>query len=107
MADTVPGANADIYRTMEHALNHLSPTYMSTKSKADLEYDYRVTAAKVRGSVDDAITKGMKQIYDAADNEKLKKLQAKLQVQEYDKKVIDEVIDEASEIFRKHRLQAR
>ena len=102
-----PGANADIYRKMERALRRLDPPHIYSKTKEELEYDYRGEAVVVKRYVLDAISEGMKQIYDAADNEKLKQLKSKLHMDEYDKKIIDEVIKEASEIFRKHKLEAR
>ncbi len=101
-----PGADADIYRRMEHALNHLSPPYISTKSKEDLEYDYRVATAKVKGYIADAIEKAMKEIYNAEDKTKLQELKASLHMHEYKKDTIDKVIDEASDIFLKHGMQA-
>jgi hypothetical protein len=102
-----PGANADIYRKMERAFYSLTIPTVSNKTKEGLEYDCRHEAATVRSYVLDAINKGMKQIYDEADNEKLKLLKSKLHIMEYDKNVLDEVIEEASGIFRKHKLEAR
>ena len=101
------GADADIYRKMERAYNTWQRNSNGNKDEDDNYYDYRVTFAIVRTHVWDAINKGQDQIYDAADKEQLKTLTSRLHMEEYGKKVMDEVIEEASKTFRKNNLQAR
>jgi hypothetical protein len=100
-----PGADADIYRSMELALALLDEPKISTKSVNELDLEYRYAAAKVRRYTVDAINKGISRIYDTADRQALEQLAAKLHVREFRKDVIDKVIDEASEIFSKHHIE--
>jgi hypothetical protein len=101
------GADADIYRDMEHADNDLETKTMYDSQEAR-EYEFRKQMAKVREYVSNAIGEGSKQISYRASEEELKELEdmrATLNWNFYDKKKLDEIIDRTNSIFQKHNLE--
>jgi hypothetical protein len=101
------GADADIYRDMEHAHTDLTNQSMYA-TQSEREYEYRKCFAKVRRHVDDAIREGIKQIKykaETADVEKLQTMTSKLNFDFYNKDELDKIIDEANNIFHKYGLE--
>lgn len=101
------GGDADIYRKLEREFYSWQKAGEGSKEKEDKEYEYRMSAAKVRTHVLDAIEKAQTQINDTVDTEQLNNLKSRLHMEEYDKQVFDEAIEEAGAIFRRNNLQAR
>ncbi len=101
------GADADIYRKMERAHYSWQSAESIGKNKEDDEYEFRVSAAKVISHVDDALKRALPQIHDIADKEILEKMRTMFPIGKYDKKIIDEVIKEAGNIFQKNGLNAK
>jgi len=110
-------ADADVYRDMELALRGVElqkeaikngQMPISTKSVNDLEYEARVAIAKVRGNVSAAISEALRNTdlkYSSEETkQKLKHLQSKLNINEYNKDTIDNVISEVWDIFRENKL---
>ncbi|MBX2969932.1 MAG: hypothetical protein KF803_11225 [Cyclobacteriaceae bacterium] len=110
-------ADANVYRDMEHALREVElqkeaikkgQMPISTKSIEDLEYEARVYIAKVRGNVSAAISEALRNTnlkYSSEEiKQNLKGLQSKLNINEYNKDVIDNVISEVWDIFRENKL---
>lgn len=106
----VKGADADVYRKLEHAEMHLNDPYWN-KTQEQKEYDYRSSFAEVKMHVRNALVEGLKQIHYKATKQDVEKIEAmETQINSirfYDKKRLDEVIDEADEIFRKYGLEPR
>lgn len=100
------GADADIYRKMQREYYSWQGQSEGVPDNRDKLYDYRVAAAKVKSHVQSAINKALSQIYNDTDSAVLSALKAKLHIDEYDKQIIDQVIEEASVIFRKNNLKA-
>lgn len=103
------GADADVYRKLEHAEMHLTNPNRN-KTKEEKEYDYRTAFAGVKTYVSNAIREGAKQVqYKATQEEagKLEGMQTELNdFAFYDKKRLDEIIREADKIFGEHGLEA-
>lgn len=100
------GADADIYRDMEHAHTDLTTKVMYA-TQSEREYEYRKRFAKVRRHVDDAIAEGIRQIKYSASKEDVERLQAiagKLNFDFYNKEELDKIIKEANDIFHKYGL---
>lgn len=110
-------ADADVYRGMEHALSEVElqkaaikngQSPISTKSIEDLEYKARVSIAKVRGNVSAAISEALQNTNLKYSSEETKQnligLQSKLNINEYNKDIIDDVISEVWDIFRENKL---
>jgi len=97
------------YHELERAVRQCNSPETSTKSKEELEYDVRVAGTKVALGVEDAIKKAMAEVkYDADAKEEIKILEElikKVSLQR-DIKVINEVIEEAMNIFIKLKLEA-
>ncbi len=95
-------AEATIYRKMERAENALK-TRMSTTANGDLEYDYRSAAIEVSMNVNDALREVISDSFLAEKNKNTKKrleeLANKISMNT-DRKTIDEIIEEAHEIFK-------
>lgn len=101
------GADADIYRGMEHAHRELTA---KTKigSQDDREYEYRKAFAAVRMNVEQALKKGMDSIKYSASPEELETLNEMISsftFEFYDKEKIDQIIIRAIAIFRNHGLE--
>jgi hypothetical protein len=104
------GADADVYRKLEHAEMHLTnPNW--NKTKEEKEYDYRVAFAGVKSYLVNALKEGFKQVqYKATEKEieKLESIRTELNdIDFYHKKRLDEIIGEADKIFKGHGLEAR
>ncbi|ANI89315.1 hypothetical protein A9P82_08500 [Arachidicoccus ginsenosidimutans] len=105
------GANADIYRRLEQAEWHRNDPLWG-KSQKEKENDYRNAFMKVRRYVEDAMLVGIREIQNAAateeDVQQLKTLRTELvNMQRLNKNRLDEIIDEATKIFRKNNLIVR
>lgn len=100
------GADADIYRSMEHAFNNLmTKTLFATQEQR--EYDFKQKFSKVRINVDNAIAFGVRDLRSKLSVEETAKLQAMngdLRYNFYDKERLDEIIHDADEIFHKYGL---
>lgn len=106
----VKGADADLYRKLEYAETQLTdPDWNKTQEQK--EHDYRSVFVEVRMHVRKAVRDGKEKIKYSALKEEMKKLEemesALHKLNFYDKKILDEIIDNASDIFRKYGLQAR
>jgi hypothetical protein len=103
------GADADIYRQMQHAHNDLTTKTMY-KTQNEREYEYRSSFAAVRGNVDKAIKEGIKQVNYTAKKEDITELQtmsADLTMDFYDKSKLDTIISRADKIFHSCGLEMR
>ena len=109
--------DADVYRDMERSLREVElqkdaikkrEMPASTKSIDQLEYEAKAATVKVRENVYDAINEALKRtkLRHASEDtlKRLKGLQSKLSLDEYDKKVIDNVISEVWKVFRENQL---
>lgn len=101
------GADADIYRGMEYAWRNLDDSH-SSKSSAELEYDFRSRLAMVRGYVEKALKVGLEKIKYRALKEDLTKIETMLQYvarwDQYEKDELDRIIKEADQLFQKNGL---
>lgn len=106
----VKGADADIYRRMDMAKRHLDDPYWG-KSKEQKEHDFYSSFIQVKDHVANAIKKGLEQIDYKATEEDINSLKTMLAALRehnfYDTEKLDEIIDNADEIFRKHGLKGR
>jgi len=102
-------ADADIYRDLEHAIRSVElqrtaiakgEMPISTRSVDDLEYEVRVSTAKVRNNVLQGLKEINRKTYDETERKKLLHLMQELTPDEYEKEVIDNVIDEAWSMVR-------
>lgn len=95
-------AEATIYRKMERAENALK-IGMSATTNGNLEYDYRSAAIGVSMNVNHALRKVISGSFFPEKNNKAKKrlqeLAGKVSMNT-DRKTIDEIIEEAHEIFK-------
>ena len=102
-------ADADIYRKMDRAYLHLKSPY-HTNAQEGKEYEYRCTFSAVRNHISQALAAGIKQIkHQAAEEEiqQLQKIAGMLRMDYYDREGLDQIIEEADEVFRKYGLQGR
>ncbi|MCA6431523.1 MAG: hypothetical protein IM613_18980 [Cytophagales bacterium] len=110
-------ADADVYKEMVHAISDTelqreaiknNQRRVSSKTLEQLEYDERVAIARVRSNVREAINEAVAntELKFASEEtiKKLRYLQSKLGVSEYDRRLIDNVISEAWDIFRDNKL---
>lgn len=106
----VKGADADIYRKMDMAQRHLDDPNWG-KSKEQKEHDFYSAFIRVKDHVAIAINKGISQIDYKATEEEINTLKAMLETLRkhnfYNKEKLDDIIDDADEIFRKHGLEGR
>lgn len=103
------GADADIYRAMEHAHRNLE-TQNLYKTHEEREYDYRSKFATVRKHVSDALKRGTEQIKNLlseAEAQSIVEMQAKLTYDFYDKEALDIIIRTGDTIFHAHGLEMR
>jgi len=97
------GADADIYRSMEHAHHNLeTKTLYFTQSER--EYQFQKAFATVRNNVRDAIEAGMKQVGSKEAIAQLQDLKSKLTIRFYSKEELDEIIEQADDILRENGL---
>ena len=94
----VKGADADIYRKVEHAMMYLDdPNWKGTKEKK--QQDYYNAFAEVRMYMRNALQEGIKQVKYRATKSELAKLEGmETEVHSLgfnDKKRLDEIIDQA------------
>ena len=104
---TSNGADADIYRDMEHAYIDLEAKTMFA-NQDDRVYGFQKKFARVRGYVEGALTEGIKKITHRADKEDIQKLEtmyASLTFRFYDKDALDTIINDAGHIFKKNGLE--
>lgn len=105
--DASKGADADIYRAMEHAHNNLSVKVMF-KTQDEREYDYRKKFAAVRSNVRDALQRGYDRIKGRLDNKdegKLASFISTLNFSVYDREELDKIIDESDELFSRYGVK--
>lgn len=105
---TKNGADADIYRNMQHAYNDLT-TKVMFKTQDDREYEYRKNFAAVRSNIERALKEGIKLIKyvaSAEEAQQLEKMSASLGYDFYDKDELDNIISQALITFKKHGLEA-
>lgn len=95
----VSGADADVQRKMELAINQLEYPETSPQSKHALEYAARSAIAEVRGYVESGIRKVALEIYNIEDRQQLADLLKNIPVMQYDPAAIDKTIVAATEIF--------
>lgn len=104
----VKGADADVYRRLELAETNLTNPYWN-KTQEQKDYDYRSAFAEVKMYVRNALREGVEQIkYKAtqAEIEKLENMETEIRsISFYDKNRLDEIIEEADDIFSKHGLE--
>lgn len=104
----IEGADADIYRKMEHAESHLNDPHWR-KTKEEKEYDYRSAFVEVKNHVANAIKKGSEKVKFKLSKEEESHLYRMLntvrRIDFYNKEELDEIIDKADEIFSKQGLQ--
>lgn len=107
------GADADIYRKMERAYNAL--TMAQIIKREDAEDQYHSAFAVVRRYVNKALEEGMNQIkyqasnqikYQASnsDRQQIQELSNNLDFDYFDKQELDEIIQQANDIFHKYGL---
>ena len=106
----VKGADADIYRKLEHAATYLDDSNMKgTKEKK--QQDYFNAFAEVKMYVRNALREGIRQVKHRTTKSEFTKLEAMEEevhsIKFYDKTGLDEIIEEADDIFRKYGLEAR
>lgn len=98
------GADADIYRAMEHAHYDLTTKSMF-KTQEEREYEFRKLFAEVREYIRKALNDGMDKIKPYTSPEEmnlLEKFRSKLTFDFCNKEELDHIIDEAGTIFSKH-----
>ena len=104
------GADADIYRKLERAEVNLTNANWN-KTQEEKEHDYNTAFAEVRMFVRNAFREGIKQVQHKTTKKEIEKLESmQTEVSSigfYDKKRLDEIIEEADDIFRTHGLEAR
>jgi hypothetical protein len=104
----VDGADADYYRSMEFAEAVLDDPNWG-KSKQDKEYEFRKAFAGIKMYVVKALRDGLKKVQyrvTKKETEKLETMQSEVSsIGFYNKKRLNEIIDDADEIFRKHGLE--
>jgi len=102
-------AEADIYRKMERVENAIKMR-MSASSNGDLEYNYRSAAINISVNVSEALRKVSKDFHFESKNQNLKQRLQKLAdnvSMSTDRKIIDDTIKEAHEIFKEIKLNLR
>ncbi len=102
------GADADIYRNMQHAHNDLTNDG-TLKSLNEREYEFRSAFAAVRGHVEKALVRGLAKIkYSASESDiqALEKSKAALTFKFYDVDKLDAIIEAAFSIFNKYGMTA-
>lgn len=108
------GADADIYRDMEHSkylyqeeienLKNKQPR-LRNQSIEDLEYEYRVECRKIWSYVVEAIKKGIDKYSSILSDEEIKKLEDCIKEKsEITSEFIDERIKIAQDIFVAHEI---
>lgn len=101
------GADADIYRKMEREHHNLTTKSLYATQEIR-EYEFSKSLASVKINVRDAILSSIKKIGDREDIEKLESFATELRSVRFNSKGrIDEIINNATDIFMKHGLQVR
>lgn len=103
-------ANADVYRKMEHAVNVYNAQKKAIQnnevpprrnSLEDIEFEMHVEIVKVSNNVCKALKKQLKSTHLKPKAEIIESLIEKLEPRNIDKKILDEVIDKATDIINK------
>ena len=104
------GADADIYRKLERAEVNLTNVHWN-KTQEVKEHDYYTAFAEVRMHVRNALREGVRQVEYRLSDEEIKlfeKIREEVnKLGFYNKKRLDEIIDQADDVFRKYGLEAR
>lgn len=103
------GADADIYRQMEHAHRGLSITEMNG-TQSQREYEFQSKFATVRRNIREAITSGIQEIGSrgsAGDINSLETMKNALGMRFYDKAALDRIIRDAHHIFETYGMTKR
>ncbi len=105
--DASRGANADIYRKLEHAEKHITDSGQQ-ESQEQKEYAYRTAFAGVKYYLGQALREGLRKIERRLSKQALNKMedmQSELRsISFYDKKRLDEIIVAADDTFHKNGL---